>query len=171
MSQGELTRRANAASRRSVYASAVDWWIVVVLMLGPVICVGITGVLLQQGRPQDALYCLLAGAGTLLATAMFTVPCRYTILADTLSIRCGILFMRVPLHQIKSIERSRSWLSGPALSLKRIKVSTASRFYLISPSDLDGFTEELTKAVAEAVGEDGPASGNESGDDASAGTV
>ena len=135
--------------RKSVYVSAVDWWIAILLMMGPVICVALTGVLLQQGRQSDAMYCLLAGVGTLLVTGIFTIPCRYTILTDSLSIRCGLLFMRIPLDQIKAIELSGSWISGPALSLKRVKISTASRFYLVSPVDRERFIEELSRAVNE----------------------
>ena len=90
---------------------------------------------------------MLAGIGTLIVTALFTIPCRYTILTDTLSIRCGVVFMRVPLKQLKSIEMSGSWLSGPALSIRRVKVSTASRFYLVSPVDREKFIEELREAV------------------------
>ena len=144
------SHQPSKSPRRSVYVSAVDWWVAVLLMLSPVICVGMTGILLQEGRTQDALYCLLTGAGTLLVTGLFTVPCRYTILTDMLAIRCGILFMRVPLHQIRVIEPSRSWLSGPALSLRRVKISTASRFYLVSPADRDRFIEELSQAVQAA---------------------
>ena len=148
---GVTSADRNQPPRKSVYVSAVDWWIVVVLMLGPVACVGLTGILLQQGRSQDALYCLLTGVGTLLVTGIFTVPCRYCILPDTLSIRCGVMLIRAPLDQIKSIETSGSWLSGPALSLKRVKISTAARFYLVSPRDRDRFIEELTQAVKDAV--------------------
>lgn len=145
-----MSDNANASPRKSVYVSAVDWWIAVTVLLGPMVCVGLTGVLLQQGRFQEALYCLLAGVGTLLFTAIFTVPCRYTILRDSLSIRCGVIFMQVPLSQIKSIEPSGSWLSGPALSVRRVKISTASRFYLVSPADRERFIEELTEAVRQA---------------------
>ena len=149
MSDDAPKRQKTDVPRKSVYASAVDWWIAIVLMMGLVICVALTGILLQQGRHRDAMYCLLAGVGTLLVTGIFTVPCRYTILTDSLSIRCGLLFMRVPLDQIKTIEPSSSWISGPALSLKRVKISTASRFYLVSPVDRDRFIEELTRAVKE----------------------
>jgi membrane protein YdbS with pleckstrin-like domain len=139
----------NDMPRKSVYASAVDWWIAVLLMMGPFICVVLTGFLLQQGRQTDAMYCLSAGLGTLLVTGIFTVPCRYTILTDSLSVRCGLLFMRIPLDQIKAIEPSGSWISGPALSLKRVKISTASRFYLVSPVDRERFIDELSRAVKE----------------------
>jgi membrane protein YdbS with pleckstrin-like domain len=150
MSENAASKNVTDTQRKSIYVSAVDWWIVLLLLLGPAICVGVTGVLLRQGRPDEALTCLLTGAGTLLVTGMFTVPCRYTILADTLSIRCGVLLMRVPLNQIKAIQPSRSWLSGPALSLRRVKVSTASRFYLVSPTDRERFIAELTEAAERA---------------------
>lgn len=139
--------KAASSPRKSVYPSAVDWWIAVLVMAGPLIFVAMTAVLLQQGRPTEALRCLLGGAATLLITALFTIPCRYTILSDSLTIRCGILFMRVPLDQIKSIDLSGSWLSGPALSLKRVKISTASRFYLVSPKERERFMEELRDAM------------------------
>lgn len=149
MSDDMPTEQKSDMPRKSAYVSAVDWWIAVVLMMGPVLCVVLTGVLLQQGRQTDAVYCLLAGLGTLLVTGIFTVPCRYTILTDSLSVRCGLLFMRVPLDQIKAIEPSGSWVSGPALSLKRVKISTESRFYLVSPVDRERFIEELSRAVKE----------------------
>lgn len=134
--------------RKSVFASAVDWWLAILLMAGPVILAVMTAMMLQQGRQRDALYCLAASALTLAVTAMFTIPCRYTILTDSLSIRCGILFFRVPFDQIKSVDQSGSWLSGPALSLKRVKIKTASRFYLISPADRERFMKELEDAIA-----------------------
>ncbi|MCO8121863.1 PH domain-containing protein [Stieleria sp. TO1_6] len=147
MSDDALQPAAIRHSNVHVYPSAVDWWVALLLMAGPLICAVLTGVLLQQGRPQDAWYCLLAGASTLVVTGLFTVPCRYTILPDSLTIRCGILFTRVPLNQIKSIEPSSSWISGPALSLRRVKISTASRFYLVSPIQRERFIAELETAV------------------------
>ncbi|OYP38183.1 PH domain-containing protein [Rhodopirellula sp. MGV] len=134
-------------SRRVVYSSAVDWWLAVLLMLGPAICVVVTAVALNQGKQQEALVCLLTGAGVLLITGLLVIPCRYTITGDTLSIRCGLIMTRVPLSQIKQIEKSGSWLSAPALSLRRVKISTASRFYLVSPVDRERFMDELATAA------------------------
>lgn len=138
---------ATTQSRKTVYESAVDWWIAILLLSGPAICVVLTFLMLREGRQSDALICLLAGAGTLVITGLFTVPCRYTLLNDTLAIRCGILLNRVPLDQIKAIEPSSSWLSGPALSLRRVKISTASRFYLVSPKERQRFIDELSLAA------------------------
>ncbi|MEM6471611.1 MAG: PH domain-containing protein [Planctomycetota bacterium] len=133
--------------RKSVYPSAVDWWVAFILIAAPAICVVLTGVLLTRGDNHGALICLVTGVGSLVITAAFSMPCRYTILADTLSIRCGLIVQRVPLGQIRAIEPSSSLLSGPALSLRRVKVSTPSRFYLISPSERERFIEELSEAV------------------------
>lgn len=133
--------------RKSIYHSAVDWWIAAMLIAGPAVCAVLAASLLRQGRQGDAVTCLIAGAITLLVTAVFTVPCRYTILPDSLTIRCGILFYRVSYDHIKSAELSGSWLSGPALSTKRVKVSTASQFHLISPIDRERFIAELTDAM------------------------
>ena len=122
--------------------------------MSPLMLIGLTVVMMQQGRNQDSLTCLIAAAVTLLATAAFTVPCRYTILADALIIRCGLLFYRVPLDRIKNIEPSGSWLSAPAMSLRRVKISTASQFYLVSPKDRERFVDELEAACGIGVNQD-----------------
>ncbi|MEO1617735.1 MAG: PH domain-containing protein [Planctomycetota bacterium] len=136
--------------RKSIYRSRVDWWIALMLVAGPLICVVLTAVMLYRGQDRDALICLLTGAGTLLLTVLLTIPCRYTILSDTLSIRSGLIVQRVPIDQIRNVEPSGSWQSGPALSLRRVKISTASRFYLVSPEERERFIEELTEAVKDS---------------------
>lgn len=147
MSDTFLVEDSSRRTRQTVYASAVDWWLALLLMAGPVICVALTGVLLSRGQSAEAMQCLLAGGVTLVITAMCTIPCRYTLMPDCLTIRCGVYFVRIPLEQIRAVEPSGSWLSGPALSLRRIKISTASRFYLISPVDRERFIEELNAAI------------------------
>lgn len=132
--------------RQSVYHSAVDLWIACLLVSSPLALMVMTLAMMQQGRNNDSLVCLIAAAVTLVATAAFTVPCRYTILSDSVTIRCGLLFYRVPFDKIKNIELSGSWLSAPAMSLRRVKISTASQFYLVSPRDREKFIEELEAA-------------------------
>ncbi|MCC9600580.1 PH domain-containing protein [Stieleria sp. JC731] len=142
------TQSTATKPKRVVFPSAVDLWLAFLLMLGPIICAVITGISLWQGKNQEALICLLTGAGILLLIGILVIPCRYTITEDTLSIRCGLLLTRVPLDQIKGVEKSGSWLSAPAMSIRRVKVTTGSRFYLVSPSDRDRFIEELQTAVS-----------------------
>lgn len=130
-----------------VFESAIDWWVWPILLVGPVLCLVLAVVLLVQGQNNESVVLLISGLGILFVTGLFTVPCRYTILADSLTIRCGILFYRVPFEKIESVELSGSWISGPALSLKRVKVSTPSKFYLISPLDREVFIKDLETAI------------------------
>ena len=132
-----------------VYDSAVDWWVWLILLAGPLTCVGVAFVLLSQARWNDALVVLGVGLGTIIFTALFTVPCRYTFQRDALAVRCGVLHYRIEFKRIQGIEKSGSLLSGAALSLRRVKISTPSTFYLVSPKQRDVFIERLNEAVAE----------------------
>ena len=133
--------------RPRVYDSAVDLWVGVLLFLAPLLAAAVGIVLLIQGRPSDAAALFLTGAVILIATGALTMPCRYTLLDDALSIRCGILFYQIPLREILRVERSASLRSGPALSLRRVQLVTGRRSYLISPKDRDDFIRELDAAI------------------------
>lgn len=108
------------------------------------------GYLLWLGESADATVLFVVGGMTALITTAFAVPCRYTILQDTLSIRCGLIIYQVPLADIEHVEKSSSLWSGPALSIKRVLVSTAKRKHLVSPKDRDEFIRELRKAAKRA---------------------
>jgi uncharacterized membrane protein YdbT with pleckstrin-like domain len=75
-------------------------------------------------------------------------PCDYTLTDDHLVIRSGIVRYRVPYAGITSIEPSASLWAAPALSLRRVKITGAGRFYLVSPNDRDRFIEMLRERVA-----------------------
>jgi membrane protein YdbS with pleckstrin-like domain len=138
----------SASNHRSdVYDSAVDWWILALLLLTPVAAAVIGIYLIVQGRPGDSTWLFLTGGLTAITTAAFAVPCRYTILDDALSIRCGLLFYQIPLDKITDVSLSSSWMSGPALSLKRVKVQTDRRSHIISPKFREDFVRDLRKAI------------------------
>jgi membrane protein YdbS with pleckstrin-like domain len=134
--------------RPTVYESAVDFWIAAMLLMTPVLAAGIGIYLILQGRPDDAVILFLCGAATLVVPALFTLPCRYTILADTLSVRCGIVCYQVPFTEIETIEPSRTWLSGPALSMRRVMIKTKKRRVIVSPREREEFIADLRAAVA-----------------------
>ncbi len=133
--------------RADVYDSAVDWWILALLLLTPVASAIIGIYLIALGRPGDSTWLFLIGGLTAIVTAAFAVPCRYTILDDALSVRCGLLFYQIPLDKITDVSLSSSWLSGPALSMKRVKVQTNRRSHILSPRFREDFVRELRKAV------------------------
>ena len=142
-----MTEKSN---RPSVYDSAVDWWLFLLLIMTPVFSAIFGCYLMWLGEASDATILFAVGGATALITAAFAVPCRYSILDDTLSIRCGVIVYQVPLAEIDHVEKSSSLWSGPALSIRRVKVSTKKRKHLISPKDRDEFIRELRKAAKQA---------------------
>ena len=130
-----------------VYASAVDSWLIALIYLGPVIQ-GVLGVYLCTiQRIDEALICLLIAIALVLLNLLLTHPCRYTLTADTLNLRCGMINYTIPLDRIRSAELSSSWLSGPALSLKRVRIQLDRGCRLVSPVDREQFITELMQAV------------------------
>lgn len=129
--------------RPTVYESAIDLWVAALILLSPLASAVIGVYLLIQGQADGAMVLFLVGAGSLILTIAFVHPCRYTILEDSISIRCGILFYQIPLAEIESVEPSSSWLSGPALSMRRVKIKSKKRTILVSPRERDEFISDL----------------------------
>lgn len=113
------------------------------LVMTPISAAMIGTYLLVQGRSADAMILFLTGALAALITIAFTLPCRYTVLEDTLSLRCGLICYQVPLADIQIVEPSRTIMSGPALSMNRVLIQTAKRQYILSPKERDAFIEDL----------------------------
>jgi len=132
---------------RDVYPSAVDRWLVILLVLPIAISAGLGLYFFWDGRPGDASVMFLTAAAILAVTGMFTVPCRYTLLDDALSIRCGVICYQVAYADIHEIKPSSTLLSGPALSLRRVIVSTKRRNHILSPVDREHFIEQLQRRL------------------------
>lgn len=135
--------------RPTVYPSRVDLWIAAMLAMTPVFAVAIGIYLMIDGRHGDAMILFLAAGFTALVSAAFTIPCRYTVLDDALSVRCGVLFYQIPFDQIESIEPSSTLRSGPALSMRRVMIVTKKgRKCIISPDPRDEFIADLRASIA-----------------------
>ena len=133
-------------TRPTVYDSAIDTWIVLMLLLAPVTATLLGAYLLWLGRPTDASVMFLTAASTFVVTLAFTMPCRYTMLEDTLSIRCGLICYQIPYDSITRVEPSASLRSGPALSTRRVLVEAGNRKHILSPKDREAFIENLISA-------------------------
>ncbi|MGB0758344.1 MAG: PH domain-containing protein [Rubripirellula sp.] len=133
--------------RPTVYPSGVDLWIIVMLMSAPITSLVIGCYLLQQGQSGGALTLFLCAAATASLTAAATIPCRYTLHEDALTVRCGLLCYQIPLSDITSITKSGTILSGPALSLKRVLIKTSKRTYILSPKKRDLFIANLEQSL------------------------
>ncbi|WP_298633651.1 PH domain-containing protein [uncultured Umboniibacter sp.] len=68
----------------------------------------------------------------------------YLVEGETLNIRSGPMKVSIPLGDIHSVTPSRSMLSAPALSLKRLKIGYGKgKTILVSPKDVEGFKSAI----------------------------
>lgn len=77
----------------------------------------------------------------------------YTITETELLVKCGPFREKIPFGKIRSVRRSRSLLSSPALSLDRLEIRHSqgfTGFTLVSPVDTATFLEELKKRCPQA---------------------
>lgn len=68
----------------------------------------------------------------------------YLVEGETLKIRSGPMKVSIPLSDIHSVTPSRSTLSAPALSLKRLQIDYGKgKTILVSPRDIEGFKSAI----------------------------
>ncbi len=128
----------------SVYRSKIDQWLFMVLAIASLMAVGACVPLLLYGSWVEwltAAFTLALGLGL---PWWITLTTDYTVTTGFLVIRSGPFHWQVPLRQIKSITRTHSALSSPALSLERLKIDYSdSRSIMISPEDREKFLADL----------------------------
>ena len=123
------------------YPSAADWWIILLIALGPLICFGI-GIYYAWASIDGATYLFLGGIFSIGIVLIF-LPCEYTLEEDHLLVRSGLIKKRIRYNSITEIQLSRNPLSAPALSLKRISIRSDTGLTLISPIRREEFITEL----------------------------
>lgn len=128
------------------FPSRVDAWLVGVVLAAVVLPLVLVFVL-RPVAGAEVVTLVLAGT-TLLVCVMLLVPCQYTLQADHLLIRCGLIRQRIAYKDITAITPSSSMLSAPALSLKRVKISYGRMSsQLVSPPDREVFMQALRERV------------------------
>jgi hypothetical protein len=132
---------------KTFYPSAVDAWIVLVLIGAPLTVVG-GGVFVATESTLAGLVQIGVGLGIGCFIALLAFPCRYTLDDERLTIQCGMIKEDITLDQIKGVEESSSLWSAPALSLKRVKVFLGHDEYrLISPKNRADFILTLKQKI------------------------
>lgn len=133
-------------AQRLLFASKVDGWlagvIVAAALLSAMAIVSVT----QLGLAYAAAALLLIGIPGMALPIWVLFGTRYEVTDDELIVRGGPFRWRVPVHKIRAIEPSQSWLSGPALSLDRLRVDYGlGRCLLVSPKERDRFLSSLVE--------------------------
>ncbi|MGV6851831.1 MAG: PH domain-containing protein [bacterium] len=128
------------------YYSKIDVWLILVVgiaLLVPAV-LGIKALL--AGDPSA--YTSLGSFVAILILFVLVLPCKYTLTQSEIEIKAGVLInQKVSYSDIISIEKSSNILSAPALSLKRIKITTKTGMFLISPPDRDEFIRKVNKKI------------------------
>ena len=143
----------------ATYPSRIDAWLVG-LVIGSIALGFYQAWSLRATAPNESLLAAAIVLGVYVVVLALSWPCTYTLTDTHLVVRAGIVRQRIAYRDITGVEPSRSLLAGPALSLRRVKVSYAGRFVLISPRDRGRFVEELRYRVARAHGGTPPSTGN-----------
>lgn len=146
------------------FPSKVDRWLAVVLLIftatGPVgIGIGLT-LLATRGLGSPGWVPLGTGIFTLALMGLLVWPVRYTLAADRLIIRFGVIRVKIPYARITGARPERSILSSPALSFDRVQVDYegGAGFTLISPDEKDRFLRELAARAPHLAYADGKVS-------------
>jgi hypothetical protein len=130
------------------YASRRDSTMVGLLWLTMAGMLAIMVAILYAEVPAVVRFVGMVGAvGALIIPGAILWRTDYRLAHDALLVRSGIFRWRVPYRDITGIERRRSLLSAPALSVQRLRIryKGAPLPLEISPQDMDGFQEELAR--------------------------
>jgi membrane protein YdbS with pleckstrin-like domain len=131
------TRQANMRSPQPVtYGSRVDAWLVLLLLVA-------FGAVFYEAVAGPNQLAMAFGAVMVLVMCLCIVPCRYTLAADHLRVRCGLWCWNIPYDEIKSVRETHDPATGPALSLRRLEIRHGRESILVSPKHHAEFVDAL----------------------------
>ncbi len=122
------------------YPTKIDTWIAALLLVGPVLIA-----VISVAARVPAL--LLGVVPLALIIELLVLPCHYTLNADELIVRCGLLRIPIPYRQIESVQPTRNPLSAPAMSLDRVEIAYSNRRIMVSPVRRDEFIAKLNNRI------------------------
>jgi len=133
----------------TVYPSRVDWWMALILVAIPLTPVGI-GVCLVAVSWVVGLGCVVFGFLVGALVLRMTFPCRYILTDNALIVQCGWDEQRIPLRCVREVHSSRSIMSAPALSLRRVEIVFDGGRMIVSPRDREGFIADIMSRLPAA---------------------
>ncbi|HEV7764375.1 MAG TPA: PH domain-containing protein [Thermoanaerobaculia bacterium] len=129
-----------------IFNSAYDTWLQVLLWISNLVMIGsIAMVLIDPGVISIIVSVILAAALILVLSVQLVT--YYRVDDDSLFIRSGPFHWSIPIASISEITRTDDPTSGPALSMRRLRLDYSidgkKGEVLISPEDQAGFMEAL----------------------------
>lgn len=133
-------------AQRLLFGSKVDGWLAAVIVAAALLSAMAIVSVAQRGLAYAAAALLLIGISGMALPIWVLFGTSYEVTDDELIVRSGPFRWRVPVHEIRAIEPSQSWLSGPALSLDRLRIDySLGRCLLVSPKKRDQFLSRLVE--------------------------
>ncbi len=134
-------------SDKKVYKSKVDWWLAVLIVGLFLLGIGyvIAGVFHTIKSGSLDYWSIITGALVVILIAFLVWPVNYTLTETKLIVRSGILNSKYDFSILTGAAPSRNFLSSPALSLDRLKITYKGKigFFMISPVSKEEFMKDL----------------------------
>jgi len=129
------------------HKSAIDWWIQLLVVLPMLAGSAIIVAGLASGQDRLRTIGVLSTAGYCLLLGLVVLPIVYVVGDHGLTIRAGLIRLRVPWDRLVEIVPSSNPMSSPAMSLKRLdvrytKLDGTAKHVLISPLDRPAFLQD-----------------------------
>ena len=126
------------------FKSAVDLWLLVIVVLVVIISLGVSVRLVLQRSPAGyliSIWLIAVGIGLPLWLLYTT---QYVVKDEVLKIQSGPFKWTIPITSISQVVETTNPLSSPALSLRRLKITYGeSKTIMVSPKDREGFLEAI----------------------------
>jgi len=134
-----------------LFRSKIDAWLLIVLVGAAILTLVAAGGAVRQASGMAVLVPVLVVAIGASLPIWILASTSYTVEDRTLHVRSGPFTWHIPVSSITSIKPSNSPISGPALSLTRLRVEYGSgKSILISPADQQAFLRAIENAKSAA---------------------
>lgn len=137
-------------SSSTKFKSAIDKWVYWLIISTPLFVLVSFGSLLATGPVNIVLiFLVLITALVSIILPISSLNTYYEITESDLIVQSGPFHWEIPLDKIENVQRTRSSISGPALSLNRLQIEhSKGKKVLISPKDIDSFLQILNQRTA-----------------------
>lgn len=128
------------------FRSRIDWWLAALIFvpLGVAAWRGSAEVW-HSPTPGNWVAAIVVGLALTITVWLYATT-AYDVESTALVVRAGPLRERIPIASIRSIERSRTLIASPALSLRRLEIAYGTYdIAVVSPADQAGFIAALVE--------------------------
>lgn len=134
------------------YYSKIDWWISILIWMS----VGVSGWAVWLIPANEQWIGWLMFSPLMVLMLLFLYNTYYVFEDDYLKCVLGVFPQKIYYQNIKSLKKTRNFLSSAALSAERIEIKEKNKGYImgttyISPKNRDEFFDELRMRCAKDV--------------------